>query len=168
VETVDPLIKERRHRLSVTTHGTLRVDGDPARLVQCVGNVLTNAAKYTDIGGEIRIESRAEQGEAVLSITDNGVGIAPELLPHLFELFVQSARTLDRSQGGLGIGLSVVKRLIEMHGGDVTASSAGPGFGATFEIRLPLAAAQEETAEATTQTAPVKRRVLIVDDNEDA
>ena len=168
VETVDPLIKERRHRLSVTSHGTLRVNGDPARLVQCVANVLTNAAKYTDAGGEILIESRADRGQAVLAITDNGVGIPAELLPHLFVLFVQSARTLDRSQGGLGIGLSVVKRLIEMHGGEVTASSGGVGRGATFEIRLPLAVAQDELAETAAHEVPPKRRVLVVDDNADA
>jgi PAS domain S-box-containing protein len=168
VETVDPLIKERRHGLSVTSHGMLRVNGDAARLVQCVANVLTNAAKYTDPGGEIRVESRADGGEAVLAITDNGVGIPAALLPHLFELFVQSARTLDRSQGGLGIGLSVVKRLIEMHGGDVTASSRGTGLGATFEIRLPLAAAQDEPAEVAAHATPSKRRVLVVDDNADA
>jgi PAS domain S-box-containing protein len=168
VETVDPLIKERRHRLSVTSHGTLRVNGDSARLVQCVANVLTNAAKYTDADGEIRIESRADRGQAVLVITDNGVGIAAELLPHLFDLFVQSARTLDRSQGGLGIGLSVVKRLVEMHGGEVSASSGGVGLGATFEIRLPLAAAQGEVAQPAVQEIPSKRRVLVVDDNADA
>ena len=168
VETVDPLIKERRHRLSVTSHDRLRVNGDPARLVQCIANVLTNAAKYTDTGGEIRIESHAVGGNAVLSVTDNGVGISAELLPHLFELFVQSARTLDRSQGGLGIGLSVVKRLIEMHGGNVTAASDGPGRGATFEIRLPLAAAQEQAVEDARREAPPKRRVLVVDDNADA
>jgi len=105
--------------------------------VQCVGNLLTNAIKFTDPNGQLRIESHAEGDEAVLSVADNGTGIAADLLPQIFDLFVQSKRTLDRSQGGLGIGLSVVKRLVEMHGGTISAASPGNGLGATFTIRLP-------------------------------
>ncbi len=168
VETVEPLFRDKRHRVSVTSgYETLQVYGDPARLVQCVENILTNATKYTDARGEIRVESRAEEGMAVLTITDNGVGIAPDLLPRVFDLFVQSQRTLDRAQGGLGIGLCVVKRLIEMHGGTVSASSAGLGRGSTFEIRLPLVV-QGQVQHGDTPVPDVPpQRILIVDDNKD-
>jgi CheY-like chemotaxis protein len=168
VEMVEPLMKEKRHRISVTSYHAMRVNGDPARLIQCVGNILTNAAKYTDPGGEIRLESRSDSGEAVITVTDNGVGISKELLLRVFDLFVQSDRTLDRAQGGLGIGLSVVKRLVEMHGGRVAASSPGPGAGATFELRLPLVERKAaSTDEAKYEDGPA-RRILIVDDNIDA
>jgi signal transduction histidine kinase len=110
--------------------------------VQCVANLLTNAAKYTDPEGEVRVQLRTEGAFAVISVSDNGIGISNELLPRIFELFVQSDRALDRSEGGLGIGLSVVQRLVEMHDGRVSAASAGPGCGSTFEIRLPLDRAQ--------------------------
>ena len=166
-ETVEPLIRERNHRISVVSHRPLRVTGDFTRLVQCVVNVLTNAAKYTQVGGDIKVELSEHQGEAVLAISDNGPGISAELLPHVFELFVQSERTLDRAQGGLGIGLSLVKRLIEMHEGRVTALSAGPGSGATFEIRLPLATSEEEQARDVAPSIPATR-ILVVDDNADA
>jgi CheY-like chemotaxis protein len=168
VEIVEPLIKERHHEVSITSYGTLRVNGDPARLVQCVANILTNAAKYTDPDGEIHVESRHEGAGAVLSVTDNGVGIAPELLPQVFDLFVQSDRTLDRAQGGLGIGLSVVKRLVEMHGGSVSASSGGLRAGSTFEIRLPLIDRDDEPSISLTEGQVPPRRVLVVDDNKDA
>jgi CheY-like chemotaxis protein len=145
----------------------LYVDGDPARLVQSLANVLTNAAKYTDPGGNVRIESRADGGWALVTIADDGAGIPPELVPRVFELFVQSQRTLDRSQGGLGIGLSVVKRLIEMHGGRVEASSDGVGHGARFDIRLPLSTDAAAHAQAPVAPAVPRRRILIVDDNTD-
>jgi CheY-like chemotaxis protein len=146
----------------------LRVNGDVERLVQCVANVLTNAAKYTDGGGRIEIGLRAEATEAVITITDDGAGIAPDLLPHVFDLFVQSTRTLDRSQGGLGIGLSVVKRLVEMHGGRVLAASDGVGRGATFEIRLPLLEADDRPSAEAQRPMNAPSRILIVDDNQDA
>jgi CheY-like chemotaxis protein len=136
--------------------------------VQCVVNILTNSAKYTDPSGEIRVQVREEAPSAVVTISDNGMGIAKELLPRIFELFVQSERALDRSQGGLGIGLSVVKRLVEMHGGSVTAHSAGPGRVATFEIRLPLVSAPSATAAEQPRKKIPSRRVLVVDDNSDA
>jgi PAS domain S-box-containing protein len=169
LEVVDPLFRERRHRVSIASgYQPLYVLGDNARLVQCVGNVLTNSAKYTDPDGEIRIRSYFDGGMAVLQVTDNGLGIPPDLLPRIFDLFVQSERTLDRSQGGLGIGLSVVKRLIEMHGGEVAARSDGAGHGAIFEIRLPLIERPHvsPTGESPPHIAP--RRILIVDDNIDA
>jgi PAS domain S-box-containing protein len=169
VETVEPLFKEKRHRVTIqSSYQPLSVSGDSARLVQSVANILTNAAKYTDADGDIQIESHAEGAEAVLTVTDNGVGISQELLPRVFDLFVQGDRTLDRAQGGLGIGLSVVKRLIEMHHGRVVAASAGLGQGSRLEIRLPLLdRAARSVAEERSRPIP-PRRILAVDDNQDA
>ena len=168
-ESVEPLLREKEHVLLVSTSfEPLYVYGDHARLVQSVANVLTNAAKYTDPGGEIRLELRRQSEQAVIVVSDTGVGIAPELLPRVFDLFVQGDRSLDRSQGGLGIGLSVVKRLVEMHHGRVTACSEGPGHGSVFEIHLPLieapAGSQAHPSDRTIQA----KRILIVDDNVDA
>ena len=168
VEQGDPLIRQHEHRVTLVSTPTLVVDGDSDRLVQCVANLITNAAKYSPPKSEIRIETRAEAGQAVIRVSDDGVGIAPELRANVFELFVQGARTLDRAQGGLGIGLTIVKRLVEMHGGSIAVSSAGVGQGSSFEIRLPLA--QEARPAAPKSTPPVgrSRRVVVVDDNEDA
>jgi CheY-like chemotaxis protein len=170
VETAEPLFQARRHEVSiVSSYRTLYVNGDMARLVQCVVNILTNAAKYTDARGTIRVESRADGADAVITIADSGAGISPELLPRVFDLFVQGERTLDRSLGGLGIGLSVARRLIEMHGGRLTAESPGLGQGATFEIRVPrLERPQEVGSRAERVKAAASRRILIVDDNADA
>jgi two-component system, sensor histidine kinase len=169
MESVEPLLRDKRHKVVVTScFEPLFVDGDSARLVQCVANLLTNAAKYTDPSGEIRVELRSEQSSAVIVVTDNGVGISKELLPRIFELFVQSERSLDRSEGGLGIGLSVVQRLVEMHDGQVAAASAGPGRGSTFEIRLPTIAAPKEGRNKYTAPSVEPKRVLVVDDNVDA
>ena len=168
VEMVEPLVKEKRQRLSTTTYRALRVQGDPARLVQCVSNVLTNAVKYTDDGGAIQLEVREDDGDALLTVTDNGIGIPAELQSRVFDLFVQGERALDRAQGGLGIGLSVVKRLVEMHGGSISVTSEGAGRGSRFEMRLPLL---ERVAPAEVHAPPVQvtpRRILVVDDNEDA
>jgi len=168
IETVEPLFREKQHQVSiVSSYQPLYVHGDFARLVQCVVNILTNAAKYTEPEGQIRIVTRVEGARAVIEISDTGAGIAPDLLPRVFDLFVQSDRTLDRAQGGLGIGLSVVKRLIEMHAGEVTAQSGGIGQGSTFEIRLPRIARPEAAARPDSPRSPA-RRVLIVDDNVDA
>ena len=167
METVEPLVQEKHHEISVVSYRPLRVNGDATRLVQCVVNVLTNAAKYTQPRGVIRVEASEDKGEAVLSISDNGPGISPELLPHIFDLFVQSERTLDRSQGGLGIGLSLVKRLIEMHGGQITARSPGPGAGSVFEIRLPLSKLELREPQESAREMP-RARILVVDDNADA
>jgi len=145
VETVEPLMRERQHRFSVTLGGPpLRVWGDQARLIQCVANLLTNAAKYTDPLGRIELSLREERGrdgapgQALITVSDDGIGIPPSLQLTMFDLFVQGDRTLDRSQGGLGIGLSLVKQLIGMHGGQVGVHSEGSGTGARFELRLPL------------------------------
>jgi len=124
--------------------------------------------KYTDPGGEVRIQTRAQDSQAIIEISDTGVGIAPDLLPHVFDLFVQSDRSLDRAQGGLGIGLAVVKRLVEMHGGKVGAHSSGVGEGATFEIRLPRIAYQKSEGAEPNPPKSAPHRVLVVDDNVDA
>ncbi len=169
VESVGPLMRDKHHELAVVSnYEAIYVNGDLARLVQCVANVLTNAAKYTDPHGTIRIQTRAEDSSALIEVTDSGSGIAPELLPRVFDLFVQSDRTLDRAQGGLGIGLSVVKRLIEMHDGQVVARSAGLGRGSTFEIRLPRIAPPEGATRVAIRLDIPRLRILIVDDNEDA
>ena len=151
------------------------MDADPVRLAQVVGNLLDNAAKYTPPGGpDLAERSSGEGGEVVLRVRDTGIGIAPELLPRVFDLFVQVDRSLARSQGGLGIGLTLVKRLVEMHGGSVEAHSDGPGKGSEFIVRLPALAEASERADAPRHAAAGRtrlrqpRRVLVVDDNVDA
>ena len=169
IEAVQPLIQERRHQLTeIWNSRPLIVRGDRARLIQCISNIVGNAAKYTDPGGKIRISARADEGRAVIEIADNGRGIAPELLPQVFDLFVQGSRTLDRAEGGLGIGLAIVKRLIEMHGGEVTARSEALGRGSTFEVRLPLVETPEPALADSVDFKAPQRRVLIIDDNSDA
>jgi CheY-like chemotaxis protein/anti-sigma regulatory factor (Ser/Thr protein kinase) len=168
LESVESQIKDKRHTVHTDVLPGLYVQGDSARLVQCVSNILTNAVKYTDTGGQIHIALASTGDHAVLSISDNGIGIPPKLLPRIFELFVQDERSLDRSQGGLGIGLSVVRQLIEMQGGTVTASSPGAGAGSSFQIVLPRIPPPhgEEPVKAEFTSAPL--RILVVDDNEDA
>ena len=147
------------------------LQGDSTRLEQVVVNLLNNAAKYTDEGGQIWITVEQERGEVVLRVRDTGVGIAPELLPRIFDLFTQADRTLDRSQGGLGIGLSLVQKLVELHGGTVEAHSAGLGQGSQFIVRLPALSSAGESiiARLETATQPAETsRVLVVDDNMDA
>ncbi len=169
LESVEPLMRENHHKVFVASgHRSVYVKGDHARLVQSIANILTNSGKYTEPGGEIRVEMRSENGEAVISVSDNGVGIPAELLPRIFDLFVQSNRSLDRSQGGLGIGLSLVRRLIEMHGGRVSAASEGPGRGARFELALPTIAHPHESKEEQSGQTVVRLRILVVDDNIDA
>ncbi len=167
VETVEPDVRRKQHRFTSGNSEALYVSGDRTRLVQCVVNLLTNAVKYTDPGGEIQLRARAEDSSAIIEVTDTGAGIPPELLPRIFDLYVQSDRTLDRAQGGLGIGLSIVKRLIELHEGEVTAHSGGLGRGSTFQIRLPRIAQPAVGIGREAYTA-MPRRVLVVDDNADA
>lgn len=169
IETVQPIIRERGHVLRVNKPTTpLHVRGDRARLAQSLSNLLHNAAKYTDPGGTITVLVTAEEQSIELEVRDNGIGITPDLLSHVFDLFVQSERSLDRAQGGLGIGLSIVKRLIEMHGGTVKAESGGLRGGSAFTIRLPRLALPEDSTEPRRAQPVAKRRVLIVDDNVDA
>jgi PAS domain S-box-containing protein len=169
IESIEPLILEKRHRVTVSHAAPLlTVNADKVRLTQCVSNLLINAAKYTDPGGRIDIRTFTEAQETVIEVHDDGIGMSAELLPRVFELFVQNDASLDRSQGGLGLGLSICKQLIEMHGGRMAAVSAGVGQGSTFTIRLPT----EQPVPAPDVERPARevstRRVLIVDDNQDA
>jgi signal transduction histidine kinase len=168
VEAVDPLIHQQRHRITVvSSRKPLVVNGDPDRLVQCIGNILTNAVKYTPPNGEIRVESGEDEGQARVTIADNGVGIPADLLSHVFDLFVQGERTLDRAQGGLGVGLTIVQRLIEMHGGTITVASDGANRGTTFDIRLPLMENTQTEPKSVSPPERWTRRILVVDDNVD-
>ena len=144
VEAVQPLIEERKHELTVSFQPGLWLDADPTRLEQIILNLLANAAKYTESGGRLWLSAYREGRDVVISVRDNGIGIAPEKLPEMFELFAQGDRSIARSEGGLGIGLTLVKRLTEMHGGRVTATSDGPGLGSEFIVRLPAADAPLE------------------------
>jgi len=171
VEMSAPLIAQRGHELTVEVAAGLVVDGDEARLVQVVANLLTNAARYTPAGGAIRISAGSDGTDAVLEVADNGSGIAPELLPQVFDLFVQGARSADRAEGGLGLGLAIVKNLVLLHGGAVAAHSDGDGRGSSFTVRLPLSPSQvvEPAAPVLAEPEAVDpKRVLVVDDNEDA
>jgi PAS domain S-box-containing protein len=150
LDGVRPLILSRRHNLQVELpQGPVPVDADPARLGQIVSNLVTNAAKYTDPSGQITVSLGVSGHEAILRVRDNGTGLSPEMLQSIWGLFVQSDRTLERSQGGLGIGLTLVKSLAEMHGGRVGASSEGLGQGSEFFVALPLLAPQPETEQQT-------------------
>ena len=142
-----PLREARRHRLSVSLSPTpLWVEADPVRLVQVLVNLLNNAAKYTPDGGEIAIAAAREGNEAVVRVKDNGVGIPPEKLNQIFEMFTQLDSGAERAQGGLGIGLTLVRRLVELHGGSVSVTSLGVGKGSEFVVRLPLTTARSPTA----------------------
>ncbi len=174
VEQTNPLIESKRHHLVVDLSAEPgEVWGDHTRLVQVVANILNNAAKYTPSGGNISLTMRVQHSEVVIQIEDDGIGISGDLLPHMFELFTQGERTSDRSQGGLGIGLALVRSLVQLHEGKVSASSAGLGLGSIFTIQLPLVPAREAVAYPegdTEQATPVSDEltVMIVDDNVDA
>jgi len=130
IETSSPLLEQKAHELRLELESdALAVNGDPDRLAQVISNLLTNAAKYTEDGGRITIGARQEQGEVLLTVRDTGIGIAPEMLPRIFDLFVQERQALDRAQGGLGLGLAIVKSLVGLHGGSVEARSPGIGLG---------------------------------------
>lgn len=176
VEQARPLIRARQHRLAVQmTDEPVWVRGDRTRLVQVIANLLNNAAKYTPEGGEIALRLDAQAGLARVTVRDNGIGIAEDLLPHVFELFSQGQRSPDRSQGGLGLGLSLVKSLAELHGGSVSAHSEGTDRGSEFTVflpRLPVsgqARPPDAAQKAPAAGVPAKSlRILIVDDNADA
>ena len=170
IETVLPLIDRRRHAHTVSLPASpVWVNGDSTRLEQVVVNLLNNAAKYSDEAGQIAVILREDGGEAMLSVRDSGLGIAPDLVPHIFELFAQAQRSLARSEGGLGIGLSLVQRLVELHGGSVTAHSV-LGEGSEFLVRLPIATFEGVPSLAPERARPTGPclRVLVVDDNVDA
>jgi PAS domain S-box-containing protein len=173
IEAAAPLIEERRHQLIVDVSPGLLVNADETRICQVISNLLTNAAKYTPLGGRISIAAARDSSEITIVVRDSGMGIPSELLPNLFDLFVQGRRTLDRAEGGLGLGLSIVRSLVTLHGGSVRARSDGPQSGSEFEVRLPALTAAD--AVDTRRNTPVPghpvlrdRRVLVVDDNVDA
>jgi signal transduction histidine kinase/ActR/RegA family two-component response regulator len=174
VEQVRPLIDTRRHALTLQLSGQpAHVTGDRTRLVQVISNILNNAAKYTAPGGAIVLAVTVGDEHVTVAVRDNGVGIAPEVLPYIFDLFTQAERTPDRSQGGLGIGLALVKSLVALHGGSVHARSDGLGQGSEFSISLPCAARSPAAAaggggDAAAGPGPDNLRVLVVDDNVDA
>ena len=173
-EMAAPLIESRRHALRLALPPEeLCLDADAGRLNQVFANLLTNAARYTPEGGEISVEAAVEEGRCVVTVADNGQGIESELLPRIFDLFVQGQQGPDRANGGLGVGLALVKNLVGLHGGSVSAVSTGPGRGSAFKVTLPLAAsppaaAGTTPAESTPATPARRERVLVVDDNQDA
>src|SRR6202041_3996762 len=147
IEASQPFIAAGHHEFAAELPaGPVWVDGDASRLSQIMINLLNNAAKYTAEGGHLRLSLSSSDTDAIVQVQDNGVGIPPEMLDEVFDMFTQVNRTLDRSQGGLGIGLSLVRRLAELHGGTVTADSEGLGHGSTFSVRLPLMDAAPSTA----------------------
>jgi signal transduction histidine kinase/CheY-like chemotaxis protein len=173
VEQVRPLVDARRHRLTIQTpHDTAFVHGDQKRLVQIVANILNNAAKYTPEGGDIVLAMHVDDESVTYSVSDNGIGIAPYVIDHVFDMFAQAERSSDRSQGGLGIGLALVKNLVTLHRGRVWAFSEGVGKGSRFAVTLP------RVADPAVESAPLPHdgvaatahalRLLIVDDNDDA
>jgi signal transduction histidine kinase len=174
VETMQPLVDGAGHKLAVMLPpARLMVHGDRARLAQAFTNLLSNAAKYTDPGGQIELRVVIEGGTVTVSICDNGIGISPQRLEEVFEMFSQEEPALSRSRGGLGIGLSLTRKLVQMHGGTVTAHSEGSGKGSQFMVRLPVLNAQEEPTyappdEVATGVVPGGLRILVADDNRDA
>ncbi len=173
VEASRPLIDSRGHNLTVLVpQEPLLVEGDLTRLSQALTNLLNNAAKYTPPAGEIRLTVETEEEMVAIRVRDTGVGIAADLMPQVFDLFTQGERALDRSEGGLGIGLTLAQRLVKLHGGSIEAMSEGPGQGSEFVVRLPLAAVQATSSMISRRSAERQpagsRRVLVVDDNRDA
>ena len=173
IETTKSYVDTRHHEVSVTVEdGPLWVEADPARLEQALANLLINAAKFTEQSGRIWITTKKHDGHATVRVRDSGVGITPELLPRIFDLFVQADRSLDRSQGGLGIGLTMVKRIIALHGGRVDVTSDGAGKGSEFSLHVPMpptavAGDQVQTVK-TDNTGKSRLRVLVIEDNVDS
>jgi CheY-like chemotaxis protein len=181
-ELAGPLLQHRNITLTTDVPPAgLTVAGDEERLNQVLGNLLTNAAKYTEAGGAVHVYARGEADSVIIGVKDSGVGIDADLLPRVFDLFVQGGRSLDRADGGLGLGLTIVRSLVEAHGGKVFARSDGPGKGSEFVLRLPLSAPDSITPRpeepslfepvgqpVRTEEDVLGARVLIVDDNEDA
>jgi CheY-like chemotaxis protein/two-component sensor histidine kinase len=174
VEAIRPTLQLRRHELKLgMADEELPVNGDGVRLTQVFSNLLHNAAKYTDPNGRIEVATFRDGDHAVVRVRDNGIGMAPEMLPRVFDLFAQAPVSLDRAQGGLGIGLTLVRALIELHGGEAVAESEGLGRGSVFTVRLPIMKRAASRADPAPAQPPVPEnerslRVLVVDDNEDA
>ncbi len=174
VEMTAPLYAERRHELTIRVPERVAIVGDPVRMAQVFANLLTNAAKYTEPGGHVVVSGRLEGETVVIECQDDGIGMSPELLPNVFDLFVQGERGLDRRQGGLGLGLALSRALVERHGGAIDAKSDGQGRGSTFIVRLPIALLDAEEpvppveASLGSDTAVRPASILVVDDNRDA
>lgn len=174
IETARPLIEANRQELTIAMPDRpVRLEGDPTRLAQVVGNLLNNAAKYSEPGGKIRLTLECSANESLLRVRDNGIGMSAEMLPRVFDLFSQADLSLDRSQGGLGIGLTLVRSLVAMHGGSITASSPGLGQGSEFVVRLPVPADISPppittVVDVSVTTVAGPRRVLVVDDHKDS
>ncbi len=175
IEAARPLIDVCRHELSISLPELpLMTVGDPTRLEQIIVNLLNNAAKYTEVGGKIHISATNSDGQAVVRVRDTGMGMPPDLVPHVFDLFVQGSRSLDRAQGGLGIGLTMAKSLVAMHGGSIEAHSQGIGRGSEFVVRLPLRVRDSSVASGASASATDAfevgraKRALVVEDNADA
>ncbi|MCE9554781.1 MAG: response regulator [Planctomycetes bacterium] len=172
VEVARPLIDSKQHDLSVELPPMpIEIQADPIRLTQVVANLLNNAAKYTDKGGRIRLSVAFANDQLVLRVSDTGIGLTPDMQQHVFDLFTQADQSPERTQGGLGIGLTLVRSLVEMHGGRVEVSSAGPGRGSEFTVRLPAKLHRRDEASPPTiaePSGPVPLRVLVVDDNKAA
>jgi signal transduction histidine kinase/CheY-like chemotaxis protein len=173
IDVSSPLLEERGHSLKVDVPRGLVVNGDEGRLVQVISNLLTNAGKYTDPGGRVHIIAEVEGKTALLRVRDNGVGISADMLAHVFDRFIQGAQSSDRPQGGLGLGLSIVQNLVQLHGGVVGVSSEGAGRGSEFTVRLPLVRPRRDRHKAQSPAGPrveVAARpqpILLVDDNRD-
>jgi signal transduction histidine kinase len=173
VDTSKPLIEAKEHQLAISLPSeTVLLPGDPVRLGQVFSNLLNNAAKYTEARGQIWLSAKVEASDVTVSIRDNGIGLSADVLPVVFEMFMQVDRSANRSQGGLGIGLTLVKKLVELHGGTIAATSAGPGQGSEFTVRLPIVRTHGEMStlpkERQASTQLPQRKVLVVDDNQDA
>ena len=173
IEMASPLLEERQHDLSVDVPRGLAIDADSARLAQIIANLLTNAAKYTEAGGTVSITAGREGEWMAIRVRDSGIGIAPEMLPRVFDMFTQERQELDRTQGGLGLGLTIVRNLVTLHGGTVEVTSGGRGKGSEFIVRLPVSHSAADVPQASSSPSIVRRntsaaRVLIVDDNADA
>lgn len=170
IESTRPLIDTHGHALTLELPaGPLWVDADFTRLAQAFANLLNNAAKYTERGGRIRVTATDDRVEAVVTVADTGIGIPPQMLPQIFDMFTQLDQSLHRAHGGLGIGLTLVKRLVELHGGSVEARSEGPGCGSAFLVRLPVTGAPEvEKERSSPRPRPTGCRILIAEDSADA
>jgi signal transduction histidine kinase len=174
IEMASPLLEERQHDLTIDVPRGLELDADPARLAQVIANLLTNAAKYTESGGRVSISATGEPGWVVISVRDSGIGISADMLPRVFEMFAQERQALDRTQGGLGLGLTIVRNLVQLHGGTVDARSQGRGKGSEFVVKLPAVNVAAVATSAAPAPGTISRavasgaRILIVDDNVDA
>jgi len=174
IDLVSPLLESQQHTVTVRVEPGVRVEGDAVRLAQVMSNLLNNSAKYSPPGAAIGVDAYREGGEVVLKVRDDGIGIDPEMLPRIFDPFVQQPQALDRAQGGLGLGLAIVRGLVHLHGGKVSAHSDGPGRGSEFVVRLPafdrdaMPGCTVDAATGVATSAAPARRVLVVDDNADS